>query len=171
VLACQDPTPASARAREPTAIEARDARGAIVARVTIGQPCRATVDGVELIVGSSPFVAQHGADRFTAQVAPNGTTFFKNDDVVARIHAKQLFDHQGIPLLRVLDSGDIADGASALVRRAVATNNNVTVGDLTVSGTNDVVLAAMLTAREATPEVRALVACHLLMPPEHNRKP
>lgn len=169
VVACQDATPASARTDEPAAIIAR-ARSTLVAQVTPGHPCRATVDGVELIVGTSPFVAQHGADRFTAQDASNGTTFFKNDQPVARIHARQLFDHQGIPLVRVLDSGDITDSANAIVRRAVATTNTVTVGDLTVTGTSDVVLAAMLTAREAAPEVRALVACHLLLPRE-NRNP
>jgi hypothetical protein len=32
-----------------------------------------------------------------------------------------------------------------------------------VTGTTDVVLAAMLTARAASPEIRALAACHFLL--------
>jgi len=175
VLACQGSTTASTRGTPRAAIEARDARGKLVARVVPGHPCRSTIGDIELIVGVAPLVAQVGTDRWTAKVADNGTTFLKNDQAVARVHARQLFDEQGIPLLRVLDNGDIADAANAITRKATvhtgATTTTVTVGDLTVSGTSDVVLAAMLTAREATPEVRALVACHLLLPNEHNRKP
>jgi hypothetical protein len=160
VFGCQGSTPEAAP--PPPAIEARDAQGVVIARVVPGHPCRARVDSVELLVGSTPFVAQHGTDRWTAEDAANGTTFKKNEEAVARLHARQLFDGQGIPLLRVLSTGEIADGASAITRRVVASPQGVTVGDFTVTGTSDLVLAAMLTARETSPEVRALVACHLL---------
>lgn len=147
----------------PAGIEARDASGSVIARVVPGHPCRATVDGVELLVGGRPLVAQVGADRWTGTDAANGTTLRKNDQIVARIHARQLFDAEGIPLIRVLDNGDIVDKASAVVRKAVADAGRVTIGALAITGTTDLTVAAMLTAREAIPEVRALAACHYLL--------
>lgn len=153
-----------------TTIELRDAEGMVTARVVPGRPCRASVDGVELLVGAQPLVAQHGAARWTGEDAANGTTFKKNDAAIARIHARQLFDGEGTPILRVLDNGDLADPAGAIVGRATATGRDVTVrqprGDATVTNTHDVVLAAMLAARAASPEVRALAACHLLFSSE-----
>jgi hypothetical protein len=145
-------------------IEVRDAGGAVTARVVPGRPCRATVEGVELLVGERPLVAQEGAIRWSGEDAANGTTFKKDDAAVARFHARQLFDAEGLPILRVLEDGSIADRASAIVRRAVAAPeaNAVTIGKVTVSGTTDVVLAAVLAAPEATPDLRAMVACHLL---------
>ena len=155
---------ASEQRPQPAAsIEVRDGAGAVVARVQPGRPCRATVDGVELLVGARPFVAQVGTDVWTGEDAANGTTLKKNGRVVARIHARQLFDDQGIPLIRVLESGAIVDRANAVVRTATPSATGITVGDLTVGGTTNVVLAAMLSAREALPEVRALAACHFLL--------
>jgi hypothetical protein len=146
------------------AIEVRNAAGAIDARVVPGRPCRATVEGFELLVGTQPLVAQHGAARWTAETAANGTTFLKDGAPVARLYARQLFDAEGLTLLRVLDDGSIANRASAIVRRADAspTGNSVAIGASTITGTTDVVLSAILTAPEATPDVRALVACYLL---------
>src|SRR5687768_16467394 len=145
------------------AIEVRDASGAILATVQAGRPCRANDGGIELLVGGRPLVAQHGTDRWTGEDAANGTTLKKNDQVVARIHAKQLFDENGIPVIRVLEGGDIVDKANAVVRKATPRGGSVAIGDLTISGTQDVVLAAMLTAREAVPEVRGIAACHYLL--------
>ena len=147
------------------AIEVRDAAGVVASRVVPGRPCRATVEGVELLVGGPPLVAQHGAARWSAEDAPNGTTFRKDGAAVARLHARQLFDAEGLPILRVLDDGRIANRASVIVRRAVASSGGgtVAIGELTVAGTTDVVLAAMLAAPEAPPDLRAIVACHLLL--------
>ena len=149
----------------PPAIEVRDAAGALTARVVAGHPCRATVEGVELLVGGRPLVAQQGAVRWTGEDAPNGTTLKKDGAPVARVHARQLFDAEGIPLLRVLEDGSITNRASVVVRRAAPapTGNAVTVGSATFTGTTDVVLAAMLAAPEAPPDVRAMVACHFLL--------
>ena len=153
----------------PPAIEVRDATGAVTARVVPGRPCRATVEGVELLVGGRPLVSQQGAIRWTGEDAPSGTTLSKNGAPVARVHARQLFDAEGIPLLRVLEDGSITNRASVVVRRAAPapTGNAVTVGSATVTatvtGTTDVVLAAMLAAPEAPPDVRAMVACHFLL--------
>lgn len=146
------------------AIEVRDGTGAVSARIVPGRPCRARVEGVELLVGERPLVAQHGAARWTGEDAANGTTILKDGAPVARLHARQLFDAEGLPILRVLDDGAIADRASAIVRRAAAVpaEHAVTIGEATVTGTTDVVLAAMLAAPEAPPHVRAMVACHLL---------
>ena len=163
VVGCQGAEPSKPKPTAP--IEVLDATKSVVARVVYGHPCRATVEGVEMLVGGPPIVAQLGADRWTGAKAENGTTFSKNDQVVARIHAKQLFGEGGIPIVRVLDNGDIADKSNALLRKAVANTNSVTVGDLTITGTTDIVLAAMLSAKEALPEVRALVACNYLLEP------
>src|SRR5687767_5869169 len=105
-----------------SAIEARDATKNVVARVQPGHPCRVTVEGVELLVGGRPLIAQHGADRWTGEDGENGTTLRKNDQIVARIHANQLFDADGIPVLRVLETGDITDKGNAVVRKAAVAN-------------------------------------------------
>jgi hypothetical protein len=161
----------------PPAIEVRDATGAVTARVVPGRPCRATVEGLELLVGGRPLVSQQGAIRWSGEDAPNGTTLSKDGRPVARVHARQLFDAEGLPILRVTEDGSIVNRASVIVRRAIAAPaaNSVTIsppprpgspaptGDVTVSGTTDVVLAAMLAASEITPDLRAMVACHLLL--------
>jgi hypothetical protein len=148
---------------QPAGIAVVDATGAVVARVIPGHPCRATVEGIELLVGGRPLVAQLGTDRWSGEDAENGTTLRKNDQVVARIHAKQLFDANGVPLLRVLDNGDIVDQANAVARKAVVAADHVTIESLTVTGTTDIAIAAMLTARETVPEVRGLAVCHYLL--------
>lgn len=168
-VGCQSTDAPKVEHKDP-AIEVVDATKSVTARVVPGRPCRATVDGVELLVGGRPLVAQIGSDRWTGEDSPSGTTLKKNDQIVARIHAKQIFDANGIPIIRVMDNGDIADKANALVRKAVVSGNAVTIvatrplaGELTVTGTTDIAIAAMLTARETVPEVRALAACHYLI--------
>ena len=174
VLGCQgtDTSKAVPTPTKKSEIEVLDATKSVVARVVPGHPCRATVDGVELLVGGRPLIAQIGADRWTGEDAENGTTLRKNDQIVARIYANQLFDPNGIPILRVLENGDIADKANAVVRKAVAASDHVTlaassgtINSFTVTGTTDVAIAAMLTARETVPEVRALAGCHYLLEP------
>lgn len=178
VLGCQDRGSSSTAgtAIEPPAIELRD-QGAIVARVWPGSPCRAVVDGLELLVGhgeADSLVAQHGATRWVTEQGDNGTTFRRNDLEAARIHAHQLFDEHGAPLVRVLENGDIVNGAGQLVRQAKVTGTSVTITPvvnpghpaepIVVTGTTHIELAAMLSAREATAEIRALAACHFLLP-------
>jgi hypothetical protein len=160
VAGCRD------RAEPPApvpAIELRDAQGAVTARVVPGHPCRATVDGVELLVGGPPLVAQLGAARWTGEDGANGTTLRKNDVTVARIFANQLFDGEGVPVLRVTDNGDITSPAGAVVAHAVVSADGVALGDATVTHTRSVPLAAMLAARGVGAEVRALAACHYLL--------
>ncbi len=164
LVGCQGSGSSSPPPKPRIPIEVHDAHG-VIARVMPGHPCRATVDDVELLVGGRPLVAQNGADRWTGEDAENGTTLRKNDQIVARIHANQLFDADGIPILRVADSGDIIDKASAVVRKATLASGAIQIGDLTITGTTNLALAAMLTAREALPEVRALAACNFLLEP------
>jgi hypothetical protein len=164
-IACQS-TDAPSRPA-PRAIEAHAASGAVSARVVQGHPCRATVEGIELLVGGRPLVAQVGTVRWTGEDAANGTTLLQNDKPVARIHAKQIFDAEGIPLLRVMDNGDIVDRQSRIVRKAIVVADGVRIGDITVRGatTGELPLAAMLTAPELEPSLRALAACHYLLDP------
>lgn len=194
LLGCQDRSGASAAtagssapaltvASSSGAIEIRDG-ATITARVVPGQPCRATVDEHELIVGfgrsevsARSLVSQFGTTRWTTEQHTNGTTLYRNALPVARIHARQLFDEAGSPVIRVLDSGDIVNGAGQVIRhaRVDAPNRHVAIARATTPGqpaseptivtnTTDPVLAAMLTARETTAEIRALAACHFLLP-------
>jgi hypothetical protein len=168
LAACQSAAhPPAAPARQ--SIEVRD--GAIVtARVTAGHPCRAVVDGTELLVGGRPLVAQIGGTRWSGEDRENGTTLSKNDAPIARIHANQLFDGEGIPVLRVSANGDIANAAGQVTRRAVAVGGPaplVRIGDLLITGlrgtASDIPLAAMLTAPGVSAELRGLAACHYLL--------
>jgi len=159
--ACQRGTPAPPVPRP--VIEAKDASGTVTARVTPGHPCRANVDGVELLIGGRPLVAMNGSARWTGEDAADGTTLRKNDEMVARIHANQLFDHQGLSLVHLMPDGAIEDFEGKVSRHAKVMPNRITIGEIEVTGTHDAALAVMLTAPEATPEVRALAACHYLL--------
>lgn len=147
-------------------IEVRGPTG-VSARVVAGHPCRAEVEGVELLVGGRPLIAQVGETRWTAEDAANGTTLMQNDKPVARIHAKQFFDAEGIPVLRVMDNGDIVDPAGRVAKKALATPEGVRIGDLLVTGLtgtpDELALAAMLTAPGVSSPLRALAACHYLL--------
>lgn len=167
-LSCQGDPPAAQVASQ--AIEVTSG-GKSIAKVVPGRPCRATVDGIEVIVGAQPFTATIGDAKWTAVTDTNGTTFKNNDQAVARIHANQLFDAQGIPLVRATDAGDISNGPGRLVRKATVIPGytpqveikSLGSGDsFIVTHTEDVVLAALLSAPEADPTIRALVACHFL---------
>jgi len=177
-IACQSgsskggaPAPGPAAIEVTSKVEGVDATSA---RVVPGHPCRAEVAGVELIVGGPPLLSEQGDTRWTAETLANGTTFKSNDRPVARIHANQLFDAEGIPLIKVLDNGSIVNGPGRVVRKATASHDpapHVTITstdpkapeDTVVTGTEDVVLAGLLAAPEPGPEIRGLVACHLLM--------
>ncbi len=171
VAACQgDPAPATAVARPSIEVVAGTTT---VAKVIPGHPCRVTIAGIDLQVGGPPLVATVGNVRWTAESGSNGTTFRKNDEPVARIHANQLFDAQGIPLVKVAEDGSIANGPGRVVRKAtvvagyapkveIKTMIKQAADEATVTNTDDIVLASLLAAPEADPTLRGLVACHLL---------
>jgi hypothetical protein len=153
------------------AIEVHDLSGNVTARVVPGHPCRAMVDNVELLVGGEPLVAQHGETRWSSDDRGNGLSILRDTELVARIVDDKpgelsLIDPQGIPMIRVLTQGDdvqVIDKQSAVVRHLTRSSKGVEVQPgPTVTGTDDRLLVAALTAVEAPPEVRALAACHRL---------
>ncbi len=160
-----------------TEILAKDPSGAVVARVKPSIPCRATVDGVDQIVGTVPLVSQIGTTRWSGDSATNGTTFKKGDTAIARLYAASdaelaLLDPDGVAIVRATRGADgvvsIADRQSTVVRQAKKTPDAIEITGkdpkLVVTGTDDVLLAAILTAPEAIPEVRGLAACNRLFP-------
>jgi hypothetical protein len=153
------------------AIEVHDLSGTITARVVPGHPCRATVDNIELLIGGEPLVAQRGETRWSGDDRGNGITILRDTEIVARIVDDKpgelsLIDPQGIPMIRVLTQGDdvqVIDRQSAVVRHLTRSGKGIEVQPgPTVTGTDDRLLVAALTAVEAPPEVRALAACHRL---------
>jgi hypothetical protein len=170
VGACGRAERAPEPARAPAAVEVR-AGARLIARVVPGAPCRAVVEGLELLVGLDPVVARHGEATWRAVRAADGTTLLRDGQPRARLHAGQLFDEAGRPLLGVRGDGAIWSRGAATRRRAVATPagapdpaapGTVRVGDVTATGTTDLLAAALLAAPEVTPELRAITACYLL---------
>jgi len=159
----------------PAAIELREADGTVSARVVRGQPCRATVDGIELLVGTQPLVAQAGDVRWSGELTASGTLIRRNDTVVARVYPDDqpaelgLYSADGIALFSakiIGDKADLVSGAGAVVATAQKQpKGGVKVGGRMVTGTDDVLLAALVAAPDAGPEVRGLAACHRLFPP------
>lgn len=177
--ACQSKSDAGARPSGPTPIELKDAKGHLIARVVPTHPCRAMVDDVELLVGTDPLVAQNGEARWTGASAANGTTIKRDDEVVARIFPIDqpaetgVYTPDGVAMVRATVSGDKAElvsGAGAVigtVKRLPTGGLSVQSGtseERVLTGSNDLLLAALLGATEALPEVRGLAACHRLFP-------
>jgi hypothetical protein len=175
VSACQSKSDAGARPIEaPPSIELKDSKGHLIARVTPGHPCRAMVDDVEMLVGTDPLVAQLGEVRWTGTTATNGTTIKRNDEVIARVFPIDqpsetgVYTPDGVAMFRATVSGDKADlisGAGAVIGSAKKLpTGGISIGERVLTGTNDLLLAALLGATEAPPEVRGLAACHRLFP-------
>src|SRR5213078_2275323 len=68
----------------PAVIEAR-LGGTTVAHIIAGHPCRAEVDGDELLVGTQPLVAQVGNSRWSGDDGDGGTTLRKDGASIVRI--------------------------------------------------------------------------------------
>ncbi len=151
----------------------------VVASVRPGKPCRATIGANEMIIGGPPLVSQVGATRWSGLDGSNGTTIERDGDRVARISpiggtAVGVFDLQGVPVIRVQASADGATVSDASMRalrtlkldRTVGGAGTTIVSDhppFRVSGTNDLVLASVLSAIELQPEVRMLAACERVL--------
>ena len=149
-----------------SAIEVHDLAQGVTAKIVPGHPCRASVDGIDMQVGGEPMVAQVGTTRWTGDDRGNGITLLKDGDAVARIVEDDggiaLIDPQGVAFVRVAHDA-IIDRQNAVVRHVVATAKGIDVQPgPSVTGTEDRLLAAVLTAVEAPPEVRAMAACHRL---------
>jgi hypothetical protein len=173
LAACQDP-PRQTTAPEPAAIQVRDGSGKTVAELRPTRPCRVTIAGSELIVGGPPLVATYGAAQWTGTSASNGTTFAKDGTAVARVFPvgdpaqAAVLDMQGIALVRITVAGDkatVADASSVPVRNFLKTGTAIKSDSpaLTITGTNDLILAALLGSSELQPEVRMLAACERVL--------
>lgn len=152
----------------PPVIEARTG-STTLAHIIAGHPCRAEIDGDELLIGTQPLVAQIGNTRWSGDdTAGDGTTTLRKDGAaVVRLRdaqdaAIEVFDPKGVAILRLSADGAIANGSGEVLRRAEATRGSIKVGDAVVTGTTDVALGVLITAPELIPEVRGLAACHRL---------
>jgi hypothetical protein len=153
----------------PPVIEARTGSGGTtLAHIIAGHPCRAEVDGDEMLIGTVPLIAQVGNTRWTGDdSAGDGTTLRKDGAAIVRIRDAQesvieVFDPHGAALLRLSADGAIANGSGEVLRRAEATRTAIKVGDAIITGTTDIALGGLITSPELIPEVRALAACHRL---------
>jgi hypothetical protein len=155
-------------------IELHDASGKVTSRVVPGHPCRATIDGLELLIGTQPLVAQLGDVRWSGDLAANGTTFKRNDVPVARMFPDDdpasvgLYSADGTTVFTsnvAIDKAALVSGAGAVVGTVAKIRGTIEAGDRTVTGTEDLLLAALLSAPDVSPEVRGLAACHRLFPP------
>lgn len=179
VAACQGGTASSAEKPAPRkAIEVHDAKGHVTARLTEGRPCRATIDDEELIVGGRPLVMMHGEIRWAGDDIEGSTVITRDGQSYARIAPAEvspdevaLFDSEGVALIRVTATGDTAtvrDAGQSIVRELHRAATTITItqpgGNATVTGTTDLLLAAVLSASEVSSEVRALAACHRMLP-------
>lgn len=153
----------------PPVIEARAGAGGVtLAHIVSGHPCRAEIDGDEMLVGTVPLIAQVGGSRWTGDDSGgDGTTLRKDGAAIVRIRdaqeaAIEVFDPRGAALLRLSSDGTVANGTGEVLRRGEATLTAIKVGDTVITGTTDVALGVLITAPELIPEVRALAACHRL---------
>lgn len=158
----------------PKPVEVRDAQGVIAELLPI-RPCRAKVGNQEMIVGGPPILSQLGEVRWMGTTGANGTTYQKDGERVARLYPladaneASVLDTHGVALIRVMVTGETAkvtDSATVPVRNVKKEANAITVDapvPLTVTGTDDLVLAALLTAPELVPEVRMLAACERVL--------
>lgn len=152
--------------------------GVLLARVTEGRPCRATIEHDELIVGGRPLVMMLGETRWASEDVDGSTVITRDGAPHARIFPAgvrddelAVFDREGVAMIRVTARGDAAvvrDSGQSPVRELARSAPGITIktpaGDALVTGTKDLLLAAVLSATEMSHEVRALVACHRLLP-------
>jgi hypothetical protein len=166
IAGCQGKSDPDPPRPPPPVVEAR-ANGATIARIVAGHPCRAEIDGDELMVGTQPLVAQVGNSRWSGDDADDGTTLRKDGAAIVRLRdlddaSVEVFDPRGVAMLRVSADGSVANARGEVVRRVEATHTALKIGDSVVTGTSDLVLGVLVTAPELIPEVRALAACHRL---------
>lgn len=119
-----------------------------------------------------------GNARYAGTDVDGSTMLTRDDQPLARIYPAvpstdevALFDSQGVAFMRAtLDRATgtvtVRDKGGSPIRELRRSANAITfssaAGDTTVTGTPDLLLAAVLTATETSPEVRALAACHRL---------
>lgn len=177
--ACQDKQTALAPPA-PTSIEVQDADDRVVAELKPIRPCRGSVPpGDELIVGGPPILATEGSAQWMGSAGSNGTTYERDGERIARLFPTNdpnnaaVIDMHGIAMVRISVEGDratVKNGAGMPVRfikRGDAGSAGPTLivdtPALTVIGTDDLVLAGLLSAPELVPQVRILAACERVL--------
>ena len=154
----------------PAGVTVRDASGAVVATLRPGHPCRARIGGQEMLVGGPPLVAQLGDVRWTGVDRPDGTLLERDGAPIARVfapdpHLVAVFGENGAAALRIAigEVAAVSDGTGQRVRtfarRGAAIVADSPAATLTVTGTSDLALAALLSAPELSPEIRMMAAC------------
>jgi hypothetical protein len=152
----------------------RDSAGKVVAQLRPGHPCRATVDHIEMLIGGPPLVAQDGEVRWSGEAAETGTMLLRDGSPFARVFptidpaALAVFDPTGVALVRVAaaaNAATISNAGGTVIRKLARTGDAIATDppSFTISGTSDLVLAAVLSAPELVPEVRGLAACDRLL--------
>jgi hypothetical protein len=171
---------ASAPDPGPTLIEVRDGQTVLVT-VRPGKPCRATIGPNEMIVGSDPLVSQLGESRWTGESTPSGIVIHRDGAMVARLYpvgepnSAGVYDANGVALARIARVGDkatVTDAASRVIHTIALQAGTIVVQDgpdapattpvvakTKITGTTDLVLAALVGAAEIGPELRMLAAC------------
>lgn len=146
----------------------------MLAELKRSRPCRATIGPLELIVGGPPLVATLGSTQWAGQSEPNGTILVRDGERIARVYpvgdpkASAVFDLKGVAQARVEVTGQTAivqNAATVPVRRLTLADGKITSDDpaMTITGTDDLVLAALLSAPELLPEIRMLAACERVL--------
>jgi hypothetical protein len=166
IAGCQGKSEPDPPRSPPPVIEARSG-GTTIARIVAGHPCRADVDGNELLIGTEPLVAQVGNSRWSGEDLADGTTLRRDGAAIVRLRDAQdtgveVFDPQGSAILLVTADGAISNARGEILRRAEPSRVAIKIGDSIVTGTSDLALGVLITAPELIPEVRALAACHRL---------
>jgi hypothetical protein len=173
---CRDRSP---DAPPPQTVIEVSAYGTPTMRIVPGHPCRATIEGIEMIVGGRPLVSQLANVRWTGDDAANGTTLRVDGSPVARLYPSDdpakmtVFDPAGVPMIQAFAEGkgaSVSDHQSQVVRKVDATPTGFAIRDIysvppmaTAKGTTDAVLVAIVTSPELTRQVRALAACSRLL--------
>ena len=157
----------------PPPIQVKDTQGALQAELRPLRPCRGSVGPVELIVGGPPLVAQMGVTRWAGEGSGSaGTTLERDDQPLARVVADgtsaSVIDMHGVPITRIAVAGTratVIDAASSPIRTLIAQGPVIVVDQpaLTITGTNDLILAALLASPELVPEVRILASCERVL--------
>ena len=173
LLGCQG-APKDTATPLPVGIEVRDGTGKLLATLRPGHPCRATINQVEMFIGGPPLVSQHGDERWTGEHTQTGTQLMRDGTPVARVFPTgqpgelAVFDPSGVALVRIVaakDAANLSNAGGQLIRQLARKGDAIAVDppDFTISGTTDLVLAAVLSAPELVPEVRGLVACERVL--------
>jgi hypothetical protein len=160
---------------QPVDVVVRDAKGDVLVDLRPGHPCRATLGPFEMMVGGPPLVAQLGEAHWVGDDENNGTTISRNNRPIARVFpvgdpmTVAVLDPEGVPIVRVQKGGGdvLVSNASGQTVRHLHTrvDGAIVIDDpaATATGTKDLVLVALLTARELQPEIRMIAACQRVL--------